>query len=396
MKQEAVNQYMDRISGRAVTAGAVAAVVMVIGLFLDSSAFFESYLIAYLFWISLSLGCLAILMVHHLVGGGWGFVIRRMLEAGARTLPVMAVLFIPVIMGMSDIFEWTDEDVVAGNYILQEKVKYYLNEPFFIMRSAIYFVIWIGLAWLLTGWSYRQDENGNLMLNRSMRIFSGLGMVLYVLASTFAAFDWIMSLDPIWFSSIYGPIFIVAHFLTAFAMMSALIAWMSRYEPLSGVVREKHFHDLGNLLFASLVLWAYVAFSQFIIIWSGNLPDTISWYLDRSANGWPMVTILLALFHFVIPFFILLSRFSKQKARVLMAIAAGILLFRFLDLFWLIIPTIHDGAFAIHWLYFVTPVAMGGIWFLFFTRMVKSKSILPLHDARFEGLLSGKEAAIHE
>jgi hypothetical protein len=337
---------------------------------------------AYLFWLAIPLGSLVMLMIHHLTGGGWTFAIRRPMEAAIRTLPLMAILFIPILLGIPHLFEWSDPEIVAVDKVIQIK-SLYLNVPFFTVRALIYFSVWIGLGWTLTRWSYRQDETADPLLNQKMRVLSGAGLVLYAVCCTFASFDWLMSLDAHWFSSIYGPLFMVGHGLTALSFMIVVLVMLDRHPPISKVVSQDRYHDLGKMLFALVMLWAYMTFSQFLIIWSGNLPEFIGWFTKRSGLEWKAIAVLLTLFHFAVPFFILLSRLTKQKSRILVKIAAGLLLMRFFDLFWLIAPDIQHGAFKVSWLDVVVPVALGGIWLGFLVRNMKAASLVVLHDPRF-------------
>lgn len=383
MNSSELNTFWERVQKRAVPVAAVATALALIGAFLNGKAFFQAYLMGYLFWLGLSLGCLVWLMIHHLTGGSWGFITRRYMEAGTRILPVMAILFIPIVIGMPHLFEWTDGERVAGDYVLKAK-SLYLNVPFFIGRAVMYFVIWIGLALLLNRWSRRQDETGEARLNQSMRVASGIGVVLYGLAATFASFDWLMSIDPHWFSSIYGPLFMVGHGLTAIAFLAVALIATSKYKPISDQVKQDHYHDLGKLIFACVVLWAYMTFAQFLIIWSGNLPEQIAWYIMRSGTEWKVVAALMTIFHFAIPFIVLLSRLTKQRGPILIKVAFAILLVRFVDLFWLIAPGVNHGHFHVHWLDGVLPIALGGVWLALFARQARAMSVLPLSDPRFD------------
>jgi hypothetical protein len=238
---------------------------------------FRSYLIAYLFWFGIALGCLPLLMLHHLVGGAWGFVIRRILEAGTRTLPLMIVLFVPLLLGIHSLYEWSDPEIVARDQILQAKHAY-LNVSFFIIRAVVYFAAWIIFAYFLNRWSAEQDATGNPILLRRFQLLSAPGIVVYTLGITFASIDWGMSLEPHWFSTIYGMLFIVGQTLAALAFVIPVAVLLSDSPPASGFMKADVFQDLGNLLLAFVMLWAYISFSQYLIIWAGNLPEEIPWY----------------------------------------------------------------------------------------------------------------------
>src|SRR5215813_4139105 len=260
--------------------GAVLFAIFVVGLFLDRRQFFQSYLFGFTFWLGLSVGSLALLMLQHLVSGGWGFVIRRVLEAATRLLPLLAVFFIPVLIGAKWIYVWMDPQKL-NTPALQEKAHGYLNLPFFTIRAIVYFAIWIGLAFLLNRWSAHQDQAGDPLLKKRMSKLSGPGMVILIFSVTFAAIDWYMSITPAWSSTIYGFIFVAAWSLSALAFVIAVMARLSAEAPMRHVVAHLHFHDLGKLLLAIVMLWAYFAFSQYLIIWSGNLPEEIEWYMPR-------------------------------------------------------------------------------------------------------------------
>ena len=342
---------------------------------------FRSYLIAYLFWLGIALGCLPILMLHHLVGGTWGFVIRRVLEAGTRTLPLMLVLFVPILFGIHSLYEWSHPDVVAVDTALQAK-RAYLNIPFFIVRAALYFAAWIATAYLLNRWSAEQDATGDPRLLRRFQLLSAVGIVLYSLTLTFASIDWGMSVDPHWFSTIYGMLFIVGQALTALALVIRIAVPLSESPPLAGHMNASVFQDLGNLLLAFVMLWAYISFSQYLIIWSGNLPEEIPWYVRRGANGWQWVAAALALFQFALPFLLLLARSNKRNKVVLGWIASGVLLMRWMDIYWLIAPSFWPSA-RIHVFDVVLFLMIGGMWFFVFWGELQKRALLPLRDPNF-------------
>jgi len=343
--------------------------------------FFRSYLIAYLFWLGVALGCLPLLMLHHLVGGTWGFVIRRVLEAGTRTLPLMVVLFVPLLFGIHSLYEWSHADVVARDAVLQAK-RAYLNSTFFVVRAVVYFLSWIIFAWLLNRWSVEQDKTGNPNLIRRFQLLSGPGIIVYSLAMTFASIDWGMSLEPHWFSTIYGVLFIVGQALAAMAFATAVAVRLSESPPLSQFMNAQVFQDLGNLLLAFIMLWAYISFSQYLIIWAGNLPDEIPWYLHRGSNGWQWVAALLALFHFAIPFVLLLGRGNKRNKAFLGKIAIAVLVMRWVDVYWLIAPSFAP-AVGIHVLDVLLFGIIGVIWFYVFWGQLMKMPLVPLRDPYF-------------
>jgi len=373
-------------------AGAAAAVVSLVGLFTNRAQFFQSYLMAYLFVLGATLGCLALAMIHQLSGGAWGVVTRRLLGASTRVLPVLTVLFIPILLGRHYLFVWTHADVVARDEVLQHK-QLFLNTPFFIARAALYFAVWNALVYFLNRWSLEQDKTPDPAIARRMQTLSGGGLLAYGLTATFASFDWLMSIDPHWFSTIYGVLLMGGQGLTALAVLIAALTWLSRRPPLDAIVVPVHFHDLGNLMLAFVMLWAYFSFSQYLIIFSGNLPEEITWYVHRLHTGWRFVGLTLVLFHFAIPFLLLLSRRVKRTPDLLMKIALGILAARLIDLFWLIAPEFHKDGLVVHWLDVTLPLALGALWLGCFVWQLRGRAILPLHDPQFEQAL-GRVASV--
>lgn len=380
---ESAHPQINRIQQRSLIIGLVGLVICIIGAFISQEQFFQSYLLGYLFWVHIALGCFAGIMMHHLVGGRWGFVIRRFLESGAMTLPLMALLFIPIIFGMREIYLWAQPEQIAESELLQHKTGW-LNIPFFLGRTALYFVIWIGGAYLLNRWSKQQDETAEAGLNNRLKALSAPGLVLYVLTATFAAFDWMMSLEPEWFSSIYGVLFISGQALITFAFAIVLVTILSNREPLSNWISPGIYNDLGNFLLGFVSFWAYISFSQYLIIWSANLPEEITWYLTRTQGGWQWLALGLIFFHFSLPFAILLSRRAKRKARLLTIVAVFIIFMRLVDLFWLTMPAFRTQGVSIHWLDLVTLITIGGLWIAFFSWHLQRKSLLALHDPRFQ------------
>jgi hypothetical protein len=342
---------------------------------------FRSYLIAYLFWFGIALGCLPLLMLHHLVGGTWGFGIRRILEAATRTLPLMLVLFLPLLLGIHSLYIWSHPSVVAADPVLQAK-RAYLNVPFFIIRAAIYFAAWLILAWFLNRWSAEQDATGNPALIRRFQLLSAPGIIIYGLAITFASIDWGMSLEPQWYSTIYGMLYMTGQPLAAIAFVIPVAALLSNSNRVSDVMRPSVFQDLGNLLLTFVMLWAYVAFSQYLIIWAGNLPEEIPWYVRRGTNGWQWVAAILALFHFAVPFLILLGRANKRDKNFLGKVAVAVLLMRWVDTYWLIAPAFSTRV-RIHIFDVLFFAVIGAIWLYVFWGQLMKRALLPLRDPNF-------------
>jgi len=371
--------------------GVVFLIILSAGTFLDRLQFFRSYLYGFTFWVGISVGSLALLMLQHLTGGGWGLVIRRVLEAATRTLPLMVILFVPIVVGAHWIYPWTNPEKMASPALLA-KSRGYLNLQFFIVRAAIYFAIWIVLAYFLNRWSLEQDRTASSESTKRMQVLSGPGMVLFVFTVTFAAIDWLMSLDPEWSSTIYGFIFVAAWSLSALAFVIAVMALLAKHEPMNHVVAQLHFHDLGKLLLALVMLWAYFAFSQFLIIWSGNLPEEISWYLPRIRGGWGAIALTVVILHFAMPFLFLLSRSLKRDASKLAIVAALILVMRLIDLLWMIAPEFTEH-FRISWMDVVAPIAIGGLWFAAFAWQLSKRALIPMNDPEYETVVEQAHAS---
>ena len=342
-----------------------------------------SYLTGYVFWTGIALGCLALTMLHQLSGGQWGVVIRRPLEAAVRTLPLMLLLFVPIALGASQIYEWARPELVEHDAVLQHKHAY-LNVPFFIARAAIYFAIWIGLGTLLIRWSDAQDRSGDPALHYRLRTLSGPGLALYALTVSFAGVDWVMSLDPHWFSMIFGILTIGGQGLGALAFITATLVLLARYAPMRDTVGPGHTHDLGKLMLAFVMLWAYFAFSQFLITWSGNLAEEIPWYLRRLEGPWKWMGLAIALLHFALPFALLLSRDLKRRPGKLVLVALLVVLMRMVDTIWMIAPEFHGEAHGSAALGVVNDLlalaGIGGIWLWWYLGRLKQRPLLPLHD----------------
>jgi hypothetical protein len=363
--------------------GLAGVLLAVVAFLLDRDQFLRSYLFAYLYWTGMALGCLAILLLHHVVGGKWGMLIRRLCEAGARTLPFLAVLLVPILFGIRTLYVWARPEA-AHDANIQSKAAY-LNIPLFIGRAVIYFAIWFLYAHLLTKWSAEQDRTGDERLIGKMRAISAPGLVVFTLTATFAFIDWIMSLEPHWFSTIYGVMFIVGETLEAFAFVIALMIVLSKLSPIKEFVTAQHIHDLGNMMFAFMVLWAYLSFSQFLIIWAGNLPQEIPWYVSRLRGGWGWVALTLVVFHFAIPFLLLLMRGTKRHADRLFRVCLLMIAIRLVDVYWITEPAFYGQRIRIHWMDFVTPLAIGGLWLAVFFGQLKSRPLLPIRDPRLQG-----------
>ncbi len=391
MNLDALRSQLASKQKLALLVGAAALVLSGIGAMADATHFFRGYLLGYMFWMNLTLGCLGFVMMHNLTGGDWGHATRRALEAGMRTLPLMLLLFLPILFaafnldhveGHHGLYEWANPEHVKGDKILTQKASY-LNGTAFGIRAAILFAFWFTWSYVLSKGSHEFEKTPNLRIVERMENWSGPGAVLFFLATTCASFDWVMSLEPHWYSTIYGVLFLVGQGLATLAFMIVFTAWTTRYEPFSQSVTEKHFHDLGKLMHGFVVLWAYGSFSQFLIIWSANLPEEIPWYLHRTGHGWLVLALFLMGFHFFVPFFVLLSRHVKRHKNKLIWVAGWMLIARYADLYWQIVPSFKEES-HFHWLYLVPLIGIGGVWLFVFLWQLQERSLLPLPDNSYE------------
>jgi hypothetical protein len=360
---------------------AIAGVVLTIVGFVMSgqTRFFQAYLVAYTWAFGIVLGSMALLMVQHLSGGAWGVVIRRPLEAAVRTMPIMTLLYLPIAFGVHDLYHWSHADAVAGDPVLQWKEPY-LNTTFFYVRQVLFFAIWNAMGWMLTSWSAEQDRSGSPGLSRRFSVLSGAGLVIYSLTVTFAMVDWTMSLNPHWFSTMWGPLYIAGQGLSAFAFSAVVLILLAQSAPLNRVVTVHHLHDLGKFLFAFLMLHAYLSFSQFLIIWSANLAEEIPHYLVRWDHGFQYLSIFMIVGHFAVPYVLLLSRETKRSFGRLRLIAMWILFARLVEYFWHVAPEFHHESLVIGVLDIATPLAVGGIFLALFAASLKKYPLLPVHD----------------
>jgi hypothetical protein len=369
--------------------GVVAGLLAILGAFLNLDQFLRGYLMGYMWTLGLALGSMALLMTGHMTGGNWWMLNRRIFEAAVGTIPAWAVLFLPILLGMKRLYSWTNHDLVIHDQVLSAKAGY-LNTPFWLLRAVIYFVIWIAFAWILRSWSAKQDNDASPAIWQRLKAVSAPGIVIYGLTITFASVDWVMSLDPHWFSTIYGMLFMAGQGLSALAFGVCILALLSSYSPMREVVREDRLHDLGKLILAFTMVWAYFSFSQWLIIWMANLPEEISWYLHRIKNGWQAIALLLIVLQFALPFLLLLSRSLKRDARKLVPVALLIIVMRLVDLFWLVAPNPFPGAkepnFYLHWTYVVVPVALMGLWLALFSWNLSKRPLLVATDPQLPRL----------
>jgi hypothetical protein len=381
---------LARLRGRWAVAAVIGLVLMAVGWVTQGRAeFLQSYLIGFIFWLGLTMGSLAMLMVQYLSGGAWSMVTRRIFEAATRNLPLMVVLFLPIALNLPVLYEWVRPEAASDPVIVSKAG--YLNTSFFFVRAVLFFAIWGILTFFLNRWSKEQDDTAPRLpgpKDGRLRVLSGPGLVLYVLTLTFMSVDWIMSLSPHFYSTIFGILMLGGQGLSTMAFSILVLTAISRFRPMSDVVEADHFHDLGKLMLAFVMLWAYFNVSQLIIIWSGNLPEEAPWYIERLHGAWMPVAVLVLVGHFFLPFGLLLLRDLKRRPRSLSRLAFWVMLMRVVDLVWTIGPIFRHQNSTIHWLDFATVLGLGGIWLALFFSNLSSRALVPAHDPYFKEALA--------
>jgi hypothetical protein len=369
-----------RWQSRGLIVGVVGVAFCVVAAFLDLQDFMRGYLIAYMFWTGLTIGCMALLMVQYLSGGLWGLVVRRVLEAAAKCLPLMAVAFIPLWIFRTHLYAWMTDPA------LTRESSWYLTQTKWTVRAVFYFMIWGLLTYELCRRGDRQDGPIRTGTYPRFQGLSGVGCVLFALTTSFAAVDWVMSLDPHWGSTIYGLIFLAGQGLSALCFSVIMLTVLTRYSPYREIIKPMQFHDIGKLTLAFVMLFAYFSYSQWLIIWSGNLPDEISWYLRRIRGEWGYIILAIVMLHFALPFALLLSRERKRAGKRLIKLAILLMFMRMVDIYWYVIPNFeHPKLFSI-W-YLAAPIGLGGLWVAYFFYNFRKRPILPFYEPQVPLLL---------
>lgn len=379
----------------ALGAGGVFTIIWLVGLFFNPEQALRSWLLGFIFWAGIGIGSLGVLLLQYLTGGAWGVVIRRTLEAGMRTLPVIVILFLPLAIGINQLYEWTH---LPDDRIIQHR-GWYMTVGGWIARSVFYFILWGVMVYLLDKWSREQDaanspEEAMDLLNKASR-FSGPTLVIYVLVVTFASVDWMMTLEPHWFSTIWGFLFAAGWALSCYCFVVAIMAWMADKPPMDRILGKRHFHDIGKLMLALVMVWAYFNFSQYLIIWAGNLPEETAWYIARMKGTWGVIGLLLLFFHFAFPFLVLLQQDFKRKAGWLATLAIFILVMRLVDMYYLIGPSPRivehgrlDFLANFSWMDIAAPIAVGGIWLWWFFGELMKRPLVPINDPYLENAIA--------
>jgi hypothetical protein len=376
-----LNIKINKLQKAALVIALSAFTLSLVGYLSDPVQFFFSYLVNLTFWVSIALGGLFLLMVHHLTGAVWSVVLRRLLEMIQSSFILLAVLFLPVLFGIHELYHWSHSEAVAADKLLQLKSPF-LNQSFFIIRSTGYFLVWIFLSRTLFNKSITQDDPSQPDPAPAMRRTSAYGMILFALTLTFASFDWLMSLDPHWYSTIYGVYFFSGCVLAALAFLTLTVLYMRKQGALTDAIGLAHLHDLGRLIFSFTVFWAYMAFSQYFLIWYGNIPEETVWFQHRWHGNWKAISLLLVLGHFVLPFFLLMMRWTKRNPIALASLSLWLLFMHWIDLFWLVMPSRpgHNDLFT--WQDLATFLTIAGFFIWFFGRQTGRHPLLPMNDPR--------------
>ncbi|MCF7807000.1 MAG: hypothetical protein K9M49_05915 [Candidatus Marinimicrobia bacterium] len=369
------------IASRALIVGALGLALTLLGVFMDRAQFFQAYLTSFTFLTTISLGGLFFVLIHHVTGAYWGIVLRRVAENLADTLPLMALFMIPLFFGMHDLFHWTHEEAVAHDQILQWKQPY-LNVGFFVVRNVLYFAVWIWLVRGLKTLSLKQDkgDSGNLV---KMRRRAAGGVVLFAFTVTGFGFDWLMSLDPHWYSTIFGVYVFSGGFWAALALLS-LFTNMLRKSGADELITMEHTHDLGKFMFAFTAWWAYIGGAQYFLIWYGNIPEETIWFIHRWEHGWKAVSLFLILFHFIIPFVILAFRAAKRVPALIVSLAVLFLVMHYTDHFWMINPVFNDHHLHVSWMHLTALLGMGGVYLWWFFFNSSKHPIVVMNDPKLE------------
>lgn len=389
-------EFLDRWKTIALGVGGVFSLIFAVGCLVDPENALRGWLLGFIFWAGIGIGGLGILHLQYLTGGAWGVVIRRVVEACSRTIPILAILFIPIGMGVYQLYEWAN---IPDDKFIQAR-GIYLEPAWWAARAVLYFFLFSVMGYLFDKWSRHQDASENYEESAkhlgSATAFAGPSIIFYVLIITFLSVDWMMTLEPHWFSTMWGFLFVAGWALSCFCFAVAILANLQDKAPMDRVLGKRHFHDIGKLMLALVMVWAYFNFSQYLIIWSGNLTEETPFYIVRSKGVWGAIGILLIIFHFAFPFLILLMQDFKRKAKWLAALAVFILFMRLVDMFYIIGPSPKIGdikkhllevPFDFHIWYVVGPIAVGGIWLWWFFKELASRPLVPYKDPFFENAI---------
>ncbi|MFM1919834.1 MAG: hypothetical protein RLZZ303_1468 [Candidatus Hydrogenedentota bacterium] len=399
-----VNQWQRKALSAGMVFTAVTLILSIVASFFSEVPFldkmFQPFLVAWIFWLGLGVCSLAVVFLHHLCGGAWSYTVQRFVEAGSRTLPFFFVTGIVIVLGgawLSTVYPWTDEAYIEKYHIVANKAAF-LNLPTFTLAYLVYFGLWMFAAMIYNGWSKRLDETADVRIIGKMKFWAGPGAVMYVLSITLAATHWVMSLEPEWFSTIYGAWMIASYALSVVSFCVIMLSFFMDEAPIKDKISTRTFHHLGNFMLGFTIFWSYVSFSQFLLIWNANLPEEIGFYLRREGDSLNVITVMLVAFHWFIPMFILLIRKNKTNIRVLRKVAIYVFCVRLLDMYWNMVPSFPDAHYRFNFMTAILVVTavlgLGGFWFYLYLNELKKRPLLAVNDPRGE-LMFLKDAHGH-
>lgn len=369
--------------------GAVGLIASLVGYFLDSEQFFFSYLTSFTFFTSIALASLILVMIHHITKSSWGTVLRRIPESFFANIWIWAIFIVPVLIGMSSLYSWTNTEYVADDPIMLGKVPY-LNVPFFVIRQFVYFAIWGYLGYRLHKVSIEMDKTNDWGLVQVFRNLSAPGILIFSLTVAFASFDWLMSLDAHWFSTMFGVYFFAMSFQALFPILILMVFWMHRKGILNNTIGKAHIYDLGAWFFGFSVFYAYIAFSQFLLIYYANIPEETLWFYHRMEGSWAIVTYALLFGRFIIPFILLLNRDTKHNHKLLFITSILVIVMHLIEIHWIVMPVLHHDGVSLSWLDLVTLIGLGGIFMGLFFQTLKRHNLVPVNDPQLSDSL-GKQ-----
>jgi hypothetical protein len=366
--------------------GVVGLLASGLGYFLDHDQFFFSYLVNFAFFSSIALASLFFVLLQHLTRSHWSVAIRRIPETFLSNIWIWALFIIPVILGMHSLYHWTHPEAVAHDPVLQGKAPF-LNTTFFIIRQIIYFGIWSFLGYRMYHKSTEMDKTGDWGIQTLLRKTSGPGLFLFTITLAFASFDWLMSLDPHWYSTIFGVYYFAMSFQVMFATIILLIMFLFSKGLLTNTIQKGHIYDLGVQLFGFTVFYAYIAFSQFLLIYYANIPEETVWFLERLSGGYEYLAYFYFFGRFVIPFAVLLPKKAKSNYKIISTISVLILASHLVELYWLVMPVLDHHGFHFNWMTITSFLGLGGIFFGLFFHRFKQNKMIPVKDPQLANSL---------
>jgi hypothetical protein len=372
---ETVQPILERVQRVLLIIAVVGVVLSLLGLAVDRSQFFQSYLAVYLWVLGLTLGTLGVSIIHYLAGGRWGAAVGDVLRSGASLTWLLPILFIPIVIGIPTLYPWANPATVAADPLLQHKAGWY-SVVAWLVRAVIYFAAWILMSRYLDRWFKDWDKTGNPRLRWMLRNLAGGGAVLLVMTVSFAMFDWVMSLEPDWSSTIFGLLLVAGFTLSGWAITINTLTRLRHWWPVNGFAAGQLWVDISSLMLANLIVWMYFSFSQFMLIWVENLNNEIPYFIRRMTNGWDMVALVVLLVQFAVTFLTLVQRGTRKSPVALMVVTTSMLLMRFVEMVWYVEPEFPPSSIINHWQDLALLMALGGIWGTLFVRQLRARLVV--------------------